>query len=326
MRSKNTVANPLLDVRHLSVSYANSTVPVRAVRDVTFEVYPGETFALVGETGCGKSTIALSLLGLLHSRDHIEGEILFEGRDLRRLTARDWRRIRGLKIGSVFQDPSGSLNPVLTIEAHLIEALRTHRTISRASARVRARELLAEVGITERHKGRYPSQLSRGMCQRVGLALAICNSPGLLIADEPTSALDPTLQAQLLKLLRGLKQTYGLALLLISHDLALVAEFADRVGVMYHGHLVEVGKAREVLAQPRHPYTRALLDSLPDLQHRCFERPLYPVPGTSPVSGEEFSGCPFAPRCPLVELLCHESRPSPEVISEFHWAACIKAR
>lgn len=320
------MATPILDVRNLSVSYASRRVPVQAVRAVTFEVSPGETFALVGETGCGKSTIALSLLGLLHSRDHIEGEILFEGRELRRLTAGDWRRIRGRKIGSVFQDSRGSLNPVLTIEDHLIEALRAHRAISRSSARIRARELLAEVGIAKLHTGRYPSQLSRGMCQRVGLALAICNSPGLLIADEPTSALDPTIQAQLLKLLRRLKQTYGLALLLVSHDLALVAEFADRVGVMYHGHLVEVGKAREVFAQPRHPYTRALIDSLPDLQHRCFERPLYTVPGASPVSGEEFSGCPFAPRCPLVESLCHKSRPSPEVISEFHWAACIKAR
>lgn len=320
------MANPLLEVRHLSVSYASGTALVRAVRDVTFEISAGEAFALVGETGCGKSTIALSLLGLLHSRDHIEGEILFEGRELRRLRAGDWRHIRGGKIGSVFQDPRGSLNPVLTIEDHLIEALRAHRAVSRSDARIRARELLAEVGIATFHAVRHPSELSRGMCQRVGLALAICNNPGLLIADEPTSALDPTIQAQLLKLLRGLKQTHGLALLLISHDLALVAEFADRVGVMYHGQLVEVGKAGEVFAQPRHPYTRALLDSLPDLKHRCSEMPLYTVPETSPVSGEDFSGCPYAPRCPLVEVLCHESRPSPEVISEFHWAACIKAR
>ena len=319
---------PLLDVRHLVVSYPTPQGPVYAVRDVSFQIAPGEILALVGETGCGKSTLALSLLGLMDRGRQIEsGEIFFEGCDIPALGAQQWRRIRGGKIGMVFQDPRSALNQVLSVGEHLIESLRAHQDLARRQAWRRSVELLAEVGFPdpELNMRRYPFQLSGGMCQRLGIALGICNRPALLIADEPTSGLDPSIQQQILELLKHMTESYRLALLLISHDLPMLAGLADRVAVMYHGRLIEAGTAAEVFNQPAHPYTRALLECLPTLRHRADRGPLPQISGTPPVPSQELPGCAFAPRCPLVEERCTRSLPPALPLSETHWAACIKA-
>jgi oligopeptide/dipeptide ABC transporter ATP-binding protein len=320
--------SPLLDVRRLEVSYQTAQEPVYAVREISFQITAGEILALVGETGCGKSTLALSLLGLMDRGRRIEsGDILFEGLNLRSLGARQWKSIRGRKIGIAFQDPRGALNPVLTVGEHLVESLRAHQDLAKRQAWRKSLELLAEVGFPdpELNMGRYPFQLSGGMCRRLGIALGICNQPALLIADEPTSGLDPSIQAQILALLREMTHRYHLALLLISHDLPMVAGLADRVAVMYHGRLIETGTAADTFDNPAHPYTRALLECLPTLQHRADRGPLPQIFGTPPVSAQEFPGCAFEPRCPLAEERCTRSFPPPRALSETHWAACIKA-
>ena len=322
------MATPLLDVRHLTVSYLSPSGPIHAVRDLSLEVAPAEIVALAGETGCGKSTLALSLLGLLDRRAKLEsGSILFEGRELASLTEKQWRTIRGRRIGMIFQDARGALNPVLTIGDHLLETLRAHQEIPRRQARSAAVRLLAEVGIPDPEKSvrRFPHELSGGMCQRVGIALAICNHPLLLIADEPTSALDPTLQGQILNLLQDMRRRQNVALLLISHDLALVSDVADRVVVMYLGRLMECGPASLVLSRPAHPYTRGLLRSQPSLNHHRERQPLQPIPGIPPSPGQTLPGCPFAPRCPLAEPVCGETLPALVELSPGHHAACVKA-
>ena len=314
----------LLDIRHLSVCYPTPSGPLRAIRDVSFHILAGETLALVGETGCGKSTVALALLGLLESGQVESGEIIFEGRNLREFQGRDWRSLRGSRIGMVFQDARSALNPVLTIGDHLVETIRTHQQISRKAALTLAADLLRETGIPEPRfqMRRYPTELSGGMCQRVGIALGICNRPKLLVADEPTSALDPTIQAQIMALLGEMKRRHGLSLLLISHDLTLVSESAERVAVMYQGRMVESGPGSCVLARPAHPYTRGLTESVPNLSHNCATRPLAGVPDASPARPEEFTGCPFVPRCQFSEARCSAAFPEPVALADDHWAAC----
>jgi len=317
---------PLLDVRHLSVSYPSPGGPVRAVRDLSFRMKRGEILALVGETGCGKSTLAMALLGLAESGGGSEScRILFEGSDLGTLDSRGWRSIRGRKIGMIFQDARSALNPVLTVGDHLIETLRAHERISPGCARQRAESVLAEVGIPDAAfcMRRHPLELSGGICQRVAIALALCHRPLLLVADEPTSALDSTLQAQVLSLLCDMSRREGLALLLISHDLALVASYADRVAVMYHGRLVEAGDSREIFAGPAHPYTRGLLESQPTLDHDRSARPLSSIPGVPPPAGLDFRGCAFAPRCSLAEPRCSDAPPAETELSRHHWVRCI---
>lgn len=322
------MATPLLDVRHLTVSYLSPSGPIHAVRDLSLEVAPGEIVALAGETGCGKSTLALSILGLLDRSAKVEsGSIQFEGRELTLLKEKQWRTVRGRRIGMIFQDARGALNPVLTIGDHLLETLRAHQELPRRAARAAAVRLLGEVGIPEPDKSvrRFPHELSGGMCQRVGIALAICNHPLLLIADEPTSALDPTLQGQILQLLQDMRQRRNLALLLISHDLALVSDIADRVAVMYLGRLVECGPVALVLSRPAHPYTRGLLRSQPSLAHHREHKPLEPIPGAPPPPGSALPGCPFAPRCPVAEPRCGEAFPAVAELAPGHYAACVKA-
>ncbi len=317
--------NPLLEVSHLNVCYPTCSGPLRAITDVSFDIPAGEALALVGETGCGKSTVALALLGLLGPGRVESGEILFEGRNLREAAEGDWRAIRGGRIGMIFQDARGALNPVLTIGEHLVETIRAHQRLSRKRALALAADLLFEVGIPEPQfqLGRYPMELSGGMCQRVGIALGISNKPRLLIADEPTSSLDPTIQAQIMELLDAMKRRHGLSLLLISHDLALVAESAERVAVMYHGRLVEAGPGPGVMTHPAHPYTSALTSAVPDLSHNCASLPLAAVPGAPPAPGEELCGCPFAPRCPSREAQCSAAFPERVILEEEHWAACV---
>jgi len=322
------VDSPLLSVRNLSVSYSTPSGPLRAVEDVSLEIAPGETLGLAGETGCGKSTIALSIVGLLDG-GHIEsGKILFEGRSLPDSGEAAWRKIRGSKIGLVFQDARGSLNPVLTVGQHFEEALRAHRQMTRRQWRDHASKLLAEVGVPEPAfvLRRYSHELSGGTCQRVGIALAICHHPSLLIADEPTSALDPTIQAQIITLLMQMKHRLGLALLFIGHDLPLIYGIADRVAVMYGARIVESGPAREVLSAPAHPYTRGLLQCVPDLSRAPGGQRLEPIPGSPPISLRLLQGCSFAPRCGIAEERCYSETPEPTPVSETHWAACIKAR
>ncbi len=317
--------SPLVEVRELCVTYRSPGGPVRAVRNVSFHLAAGETVALVGETGSGKSTIARTFLGLQQREGHeVSGRLIFEGRDLLRMTEADWRRYRGSRISLLFQDARGSLNPVLTVGAHLVEAIRAHRPVSRREARAEALRLLQGVGVPdpEFYFGRFPAELSTGLCQRVGIALGLCHRPGLLIADEPTSALDPSIQQQIIALLRELKRRHSLTMLLISHDLTLVAGLADRITVLYHGRVAESGKAAEILEAPAHPYSRALLACRPGLEHTHDRLPLPVIPGTPPVAESELPGCPFAPRCGIATAHCTELLPAATVLSDTHLAAC----
>ncbi len=297
---------------------------VRAVRNITLQISEGETLALVGETGSGKSTLALAIMGLLDHQEQVEsGQILFEGSSIRSGSNRDWKSIRSKKIGMVFQDARGALNPVLSVGDHLIETIRSHQKLSKNKARAKAFGLLQEVGIPMTQEKLYPFELSGGACQRAGIALAICNNPRLLIADEPTSAIDSTIQAQILDLLQLMRQRYGLALLLISHDLPLISQVADRISVMYHGRIVESGLRKEIFAAPAHPYTRGLIQSQPGLQHHHETHPLEAIPGVMPTPGEDFAGCAFAQRCSRVKPRCKESVPAERMLSPTHRAACI---
>lgn len=317
----------LLEVEKLSVFYHTASGPICAVRDLSLDLAAGESLALVGETGSGKSSVALALLGLLESSGWAAAEaIRFDRLPLPPANHRSWNAVRGREIGMVFQDARGGLNPVLTVGSQLTEALRAHQRMNSKAAREAAAALLADVGIPEPgfYLHRYPSELSGGMCQRVAIAIAICNRPRLLIADEPTSALDPSIQAQIMELLGQMRRRYSLALLLISHDLALVSEVSDRVAVMYHGRLVESGKAPDVFGRPAHPYTASLIQCQADLHHRWDQQPLAAIAGSPPAGGQEMSGCCFAPRCPKADAACAASVPSPAAVADSHWAACLR--
>jgi oligopeptide/dipeptide ABC transporter ATP-binding protein len=298
------MTEPLLVVDDLSVRYRSGTRPsVRAVEGVSFEVRPGEIVALVGESGCGKSTTALAIMGLLPDAAAVTGRIAVDGRDLVGLPEDDLRALRGGRIGMVFQDPLTSLDPSFAIGDQIAATVRAHGG-SKADARRRAMELLAEVGIPapDQRYGDPPHRFSGGMRQRVVIAAAIANNPALLLADEPTTALDVTIQAQILSLLRALRDTHGTGILLIAHDLGVVAQLADRVGVMYAGQLVETASVAAIFASPRHPYTRALLAAQPTAAQRAGT--LQVIEGQVPDLGAPPPGCRFAPRCPLVHDRC----------------------
>jgi oligopeptide/dipeptide ABC transporter ATP-binding protein len=292
-------AAPLLKVDNLQVEFSGRNRTVRAVRGLSYQIRPGETLGLVGESGSGKSVSALSLLGLLPKRvSKTAGSATFEGRELIGLPEDQLRKIRGSKIAMIFQDPLSSLNPVLTIGRQITEALETHKGMERRASEKRAVELLDLVGIPGA-KGRikdYPHQFSGGMRQRAMIAMALSCEPSLLIADEPTTALDVTIQAQILSLLSRLRDELGMAVLIITHDLGVVAGFADRLAVMYAGRLVEHGPTDDMLASPSHPYTIGLLRSLPRLD-RPRQAALTPIEGSPPDLAADLVGCPFAPRC-----------------------------
>ena len=291
-------ASPLLAVEHLTTGFDIQGRFVPAVIDVTFHVDAGETLCLVGESGSGKSVTALSLIRLVQRPGRISsGSIRLNGRELMALGEREMERVRGAEIGFVFQEPMTALNPVFTIGSQIEETLRIHGRATRATVRGRAIELLDSVSVPEpqRRIDEYPHQLSGGLRQRALIALALACQPKLLVADEPTTALDVTIQAQILELLRDLQQRLGLGLLLITHDLGVVAEMADRVAVMYAGRVVEASPVRPLFAEPKHPYTRGLLASMPG------EAPgarLRAIQGTVPPLGSLPPGCSFAPRCP----------------------------
>jgi peptide/nickel transport system ATP-binding protein len=298
-------AAPLLRVRGLRVQIGAGEGAVRAVDGLDLDILPGETFALLGESGCGKSMTGLSLMRLLPPGGRVlGGAVVLDGTDLLALTEERMRRERGGRIGMIFQEPMTSLNPVMTIGGQIAEAVRLHDPPHRRRPQSRVVELLRAVGIPdpERRSGEYPHQLSGGMKQRVMIAIALAGRPKLLIADEPTTALDVTIQAQVLRLLKELQQTTGMAVLLVTHDLGVVAQVADRVAVMYAGELVEVADRGAFFARPRHPYGRLLFESLPDTAKRG--RPLAVIPGAVPRLDRAFSGCRFADRCALVAAGC----------------------
>jgi len=290
----------LLDIRDLHVQFPGRDRPVRAVDGATFHVRRGETYALVGESGCGKSATAVSILRLVEPGRITGGRILFEGRDLLELDERAMRRIRGGRIGIVFQEAAAALNPVMRVGSQVAEALRIHRSLGRRAAWEEAVRLLGVVALPDpaEQARAYPHELSGGMKQRVMLAIALSCAPSLLIADEPTTALDVTIQAQILDLLRRLKREMQLTVLLITHDLGVVAENAERVGIMYAGRIVEEAPVGDLFAGPLHPYTRGLLRARPGAAPGAGDRRLPTLPGTVPDPSAPPPGCRFHPRCP----------------------------
>ena len=322
---------PLLEVDHLRTHFRTPGGIVRAVDGISFHVEAGEVLAIVGESGCGKSVTAMSILRLIPDPPgRSAGTIRFEGRDLLQASERDMRMIRGNAISMIFQEPMTSLNPVLTIGRQIGEALRLHQGLSRADALKRAIESLETVGIPEpaRRATQYPHELSGGMRQRVMIAMALAGSPKLLIADEPTTALDVTVQAQILDLMRQLNARTGSALILITHDLGVVAEMAQRVVVMYGGRKVEEAPVAALYAKPLHPYTRALLKSVPRLEHGgagVGQTRLAEIPGVVPSLREEIAGCIFAPRCGFATDHCRAAYPPLEDHGGGHTVACWEA-
>jgi len=299
----------LLDVRRLTTVFDVAGRALPAVDDVSFEVRKGETLGLVGESGSGKSMTALSILRLVQPPGRIAGgRVLFEGRDLMTLAEREMRRVRGAGIALIFQEPMTALNPVFTVGDQIAEAMIVHGLETRVGARRRAVELLGAVRVAdpERAASSYPHQLSGGMRQRVLVAMALSCHPSLVIADEPTTALDVTIQAQILDLLREMRQKFDLSMLLVSHDLGIIAGTADRIAVMYAGRLVEQGPVRSVFASPAHPYTKALLLSIP---RGDGGRRLTAIEGAVPAISELPPGCAFAPRCPDQIPQCRAERP-----------------
>jgi peptide/nickel transport system ATP-binding protein len=320
-------AAPLLEVDALQTWFFTRDGVVRAVDGVSFSVFSGETLAVVGESGCGKSVTSLSILRLIASPPGrvVGGRVMFEGRDLLGLSEPQMRELRGNQISMIFQEPMTSLNPVLTVGRQIAEALTVHRGMTRAEALARAVEMLRLVDIPEpeRRVGEYPHQLSGGMRQRVMIAMALACNPRLLIADEPTTALDVTIQAQILDLMRALKEKTGAAIVLITHDLGVVAEMAQRVIVMYAGRKVEEAPVELLFARPRHPYTRGLLSSIPRLgEGGASRRRLAEIPGVVPSLREPISGCVFAPRCPYAVERCRREYPPLEEKGAGHAVAC----
>jgi oligopeptide transport system ATP-binding protein len=317
---------PLLQVKDLCVEFRGRGSTVRAVDAVSFDVGPRETLAIVGESGSGKSVTALSILRLIPSPPgRIEsGAVLFEGQDLLQLDDADIRAIRGDRIAMIFQEPMSSLNPVLTVGLQVGEPLNLHRRLPWGKALERVKELLSTVAIPDAgsRMTSYPHQFSGGMRQRAMIAMALACKPRLLIADEPTTALDVTVQAQILVLLKQLTHDASSALILITHDLGVVARYADRVVVMYGGRIVESAPARELYARPRHPYTRGLMDSIPRLDDAARKR-LVPIPGQPPDLGDLPPGCAFAPRCKYAMDRCRVERPDLEPVGERHLKACF---
>ena len=319
------VSEPLLSVSDLAVQIWTERGTIHAVNGISFDVAPGDTLGIVGESGCGKSVTSLALLGILpRAGKVVGGTAMFEGRNLVALSDAELRRIRGKEIAMIFQDPMTSLNPVLTIGRQIREALETHFGMDRGPANTRAAELLDQVGIpAARSRLRdYPHQFSGGMRQRAMIAMALACEPKLLIADEPTTALDVTIQAQILELLRELAAEHQTALMLITHDLGVVAGMCERVHVMYAGLFVETGKAEDVFARPRHPYTVGLLQSVPRLDaHRRAK--LQPIEGAPRDMLSAPSACPFAPRCRYVIDGCLHEVPALWAMEPAHDARCI---
>ena len=304
------MTEPILKVEHLRIEFDTRRGILVAVDDVSFHVMPGEVFGIVGESGAGKSLTGQAIIGLLEPPGHIgAGQIHLSGRRIDQLPYHEMRRLRGKKIGMIFQDPLTSLNPLYTIGKQLVETILTHTDMTSHQARLHAIKLLDEVGIpaAEKRIDHYPHQFSGGMRQRVVIALALCVNPSLIIADEPTTALDVSIQAQIIALLKRLCTDHNTAVILITHDMGVIAEISDRVAVMYAGRLMEVGNVRDVVKNPKHPYSQGLMGSIPSLHQKAEQ--LIQIEGAMPRLTEIPPGCPFNPRCPLVFDRCRMQRP-----------------
>ena len=315
---------PVLRITNLKVQFAGS--PVSVLDGISLSVKRGETLALVGESGCGKSITSLALMGLLPtSAQIVSGEMHFRDQDLRQLAPRDYADLRGNALAMIFQEPMTSLNPAFTLGDQLSEAVMRHQNVSRSEAMAAALQILEKVQIPapEMRLKAYPHQLSGGMRQRVMIAMALINHPRLLIADEPTTALDVTIQAQILALLNTLKAETGTAVLMITHDLGVVAEVAQQVAVMYAGQVVEQGSVEAIFADPQHPYTIGLMGSIPSLGAR--KGPLSTIPGAVPLPEAMPKGCRFATRCPFAQTRCHQEKPTLQPQGPGHLVACFRA-
>jgi peptide/nickel transport system ATP-binding protein len=323
------MSTALLEVRNLVTEFDTDEGRVRAVDDVSFTVDAGQTLGVVGESGCGKSVTALSIMRLLPQPmgQVSSGQIIFEGRDLAALALPDMEKVRGAAIGMVFQEPMTALNPLHTVGKQLVEALMVHEKLAPAVALGRAVEMLDRVGIPapDVRVAEYPHQLSGGMRQRVVIAMAMICKPSLLIADEPTTALDVTIQAQILELIQQLQQDMGMAVILITHDMGVIAETCDSVVVMYAGKVAESGTVFDIFDRPTHPYTRGLLESIPRLDHPPKQR-LRTIEGMVPALADLPPGCRFANRCEWRQDRCEDSPPASERVAGDHYVACLRHR
>lgn len=319
--------SPLLTVKDLKVSFDTEDGVVGAVEGISYEVEPGKTLGIVGESGSGKTVGTLTIMGLTRAANTtISGQAIFDGEDLLSASEQQMRAIRGDEIAMIFQDPLSSLHPFFTIGAQLVEAIQVHNKVSKAAARTRSADLLTMVGLSDAHQrlSSYPHEFSGGMRQRVMIAMALANEPRLLIADEPTTALDVTVQAQILELIADLQAETGTAMIIITHDLGVVAEVADEIAVMYAGRIVEQASAAELFANPQHPYTRGLLASIPRLD-RDRSSGLDPIAGRPPSLIAPPSGCAFHPRCPRAFDRCPAELPplEPAAAGSAHLVACL---
>jgi peptide/nickel transport system ATP-binding protein len=317
------VSVPVLSVRDLQVEFVTRRGTLRALDGVSFDIAKGEILGVVGESGAGKSVTGSALIGLIDPPGRIAGgEVLLHGERIDNLDAESLRRLRGKKIGMIFQDPLTSLNPLYRVSEQLIQTIRTHTALSERAARERAIGLLNEVGIpaAERRIDSYPHEFSGGMRQRVVIALALCAEPDFVIADEPTTALDVSVQAQIIALLKRLCAERGMAAMLVTHDMGVIAETADRVAVMYAGRVVEIGPVRDVIKEPRHPYAKGLMGAIPSLEAEIDR--LTQIPGSMPRLSAIPAGCAFNPRCTDVFDRCRTERPGLIRVGDHHKAAC----
>ena len=326
MEKEKALAGPMLEVRDLAISFFNKTGEIQAVRGVSFTLEKGEVLGIVGESGSGKSVTSHGILRLTPENGKVKsGKILFEGQDILRMPLKQVQALRGDRISMIFQDPMTALDPLFTIEYQLNESLKKHTSLSRSERRVRMLELLQMVGINqpERRLKQYPHELSGGMRQRVMIAMALSCNPDILIADEPTTALDVTIQAQILELLKELKDRLGMAVIFITHDLGVVSDICDKIIVMYAGKIVEEGSARQIFYEHCHPYTKGLLESVPDVEIDENER-LKPIPGNPPDMSRLEPGCAFARRCSECMKICVKEDAPLLDLGDGHAAACWK--
>ena len=317
----------LLEVKHLKTHFHTRSGVVKAVDDVSFTIGRGEVVGIVGESGSGKSVTALSIMRLIASPPGViseDSEILFQGDNVLDLTEEELHQLRGGKVSMIFQDPMTSLNPVFTVGFQIAETVKTHLKLNTKEAADHTLEMMQKVGIPDarRRMKSYPHEFSGGMRQRVMIAIALSCNPQLLIADEPTTALDVTIQAQILDLMKGLSREFNTAVMLITHDLGVVAGMCQRVAVMYAGHVMEQAPTRQLFSQPAHPYTQALLHSIPRLDKKNRQR-LVPITGQPPDLVNLPPGCPFVPRCPKVQSRCRVEMPKLETVAEQQQAACF---
>lgn len=312
----------LLEVRDLNIFFRTAAAPLQVVKGLNFLINKSEIFGLAGESGCGKSITALSIMGILPPNAYSEGEIIFKGKDLLKHDAETMRQLRGNEVSMIFQEPMTSLNPVLTAGYQIAEVLMTHRNMTKREAMDRAVELLKAVKIPSpvSRVREYPHQMSGGMRQRVMIAMAVACNPALLIADEPTTALDVTIQAQILELIHSLKNERGMSILFITHDLGIIAENAERVGIMYAGRLMEMGATRDIFSNPLHPYTKGLLESLPKVKGVR----LNAIPGFVPRPEDFPAGCRFSDRCSYSVDECLQKEPEFREISKGHFVRCLR--